>query len=101
VVQGRQVVLTCDADGVPSPTVSWNNQGEPVSGRQGMSISDTGALIISSARPEDSGPYTCTAINPAGVASRQVNLQVFGKCQLFTSGMHERYIICFKSRVIG
>ncbi|XP_078604169.1 hemicentin-1-like isoform X2 [Branchiostoma floridae x Branchiostoma japonicum] len=77
VVQGRQVVLTCDADGVPSPTVSWNNQGEPVSGRQGMSISDTGALIISSARPEDSGPYTCTAINPAGVASRQVNLQVF------------------------
>ncbi|CAH1270966.1 HMCN1 [Branchiostoma lanceolatum] len=78
VVQGRQVVLTCDADGVPSPTVSWNNQGESVSGRPGMSVSDTGALIISSARPEDSGPYTCTAINPAGVASRQVNLQVFG-----------------------
>ncbi|XP_078687492.1 hemicentin-1-like isoform X2 [Branchiostoma floridae x Branchiostoma belcheri] len=77
VVQGRQVVLTCDADGVPSPTVTWNNRGEPVSDRPGMSISDTGALIISSARPADSGPYTCTAINPAGVASRQVNLQVF------------------------
>ena len=58
---GGAVQLTCQADGVPPPTVTW-------SGRQ------SSVLRIDHVFAVDLHPYTCTATNAFGTDSRQVTL---------------------------
>ncbi|KAJ8038941.1 Hemicentin-1 [Holothuria leucospilota] len=75
--EGADVILPCEAGGVPVPEVTWEKDGEPlnISGSQ-FEQHFLGSLGISSLQAADAGSYVCTARNDAGVASRTISLRV-------------------------
>ena len=65
--EGKEVVLSCDADGNPVPIISWTRNGTLVntSGRFSFSA-DKRQLTITNASRTDSGGYRCVASNELG-----------------------------------
>uniref|UniRef100_A0A671Z3M1 Ig-like domain-containing protein n=1 Tax=Sparus aurata TaxID=8175 RepID=A0A671Z3M1_SPAAU len=79
--QGGEVHLECQADGVPSPLLSWVLPDRSVLTSTAPSTSritmDTnGTLHISVTLPSDRGVYRCVASNSAGAASASVRVHV-------------------------
>uniref|UniRef100_A0A3Q3GE37 Hemicentin 2 n=1 Tax=Labrus bergylta TaxID=56723 RepID=A0A3Q3GE37_9LABR len=77
---GTEVVLPCDAQGSPSPHVTWSRNGHlipPVTA--GFTVLPSGSLRITDVRLIDSKLYTCTAENPAGNVSLSYNLHIQAK----------------------
>ncbi|XP_045909029.1 matrix-remodeling-associated protein 5-like [Micropterus dolomieu] len=79
--QGGEVHLDCQADGVPTPLLSWALPDRSVLTSTAPSINritmDTnGTLHISATLPSDRGVYRCVASNSAGAASASVRLHV-------------------------
>ena len=58
VLVNQSITLSCEAYGDPLPSYIWQHNG--------MSISYTSVYVKSHATAEDSGSYTCIAINIAG-----------------------------------
>ncbi|XP_069861249.1 hemicentin-2 [Dipodomys merriami] len=76
---GAPVRLTCNATGVPSPTLVWLKDGKPVSatGTPGLQVFPGGrVLALASARASDSGSYSCVAVSAVGEDRRDVVLLV-------------------------
>ncbi|KAL9989079.1 hypothetical protein ACROYT_G003587 [Oculina patagonica] len=65
--RGGTVELRCPAIGNPQPSITWrkNHRSIAVDGIK-FKQKDSGALVISSLLPLDSGTYLCTAKNPTG-----------------------------------
>ncbi|XP_073667498.1 hemicentin-1 isoform X2 [Paramisgurnus dabryanus] len=77
VVENTQALLTCLAEGVPQPSISWEKDDIPLTDTTGeYTILPTGELLIDAAQPEDSGSYTCVSTNPVGQDSRTISLSV-------------------------
>ncbi|KAM3607585.1 uncharacterized protein V6R79_010332 [Siganus canaliculatus] len=79
--QGGDIHLECQADGVPTPLLSWVLPDRSVltstASSTGRIIMDTnGTLHISVTLPGDRGVYRCVASNSAGAASSSVRLHV-------------------------
>lgn len=79
--QGGEVHLECQADGVPSPLLSWVLPDRSVLTPSAPSTSritmDTnGTLHISVTLPSDRGVYRCVASNSAGAASASARVHV-------------------------
>ncbi len=74
-------VLLCDVFPDPSITFSWSLSGQLLqftdSGR--YQLSQNGSLIIADTGSEDSGVYTCVAVNDMGRAEGTVSLTVQGE----------------------
>ena len=85
---GDQVSLVCDASGYPSPDITWhrNNASMP----DDYTVID-GDLLISWARPEDTGTYVCSAANEYGTTYIPVELSVGALIPYFTQTL-ESYI---------
>ena len=77
--QGVDIILYCEADGNPTPTISWQRDGQPLESNGHYTIQDDGALVISSPRHTDSGGYVCLATNVIGFARKSVHLVVNSK----------------------
>ena len=61
------MVLSCDADGNPVPTISWTRIGTHVNSSGRVSFSDDNKqLTIINANRTDSGEYRCVASNSLG-----------------------------------
>ncbi|KAM9325336.1 hemicentin-2 [Gastrophryne carolinensis] len=74
---GAEIILSCDVQGVPSPTISWRKDSFPlpiVSARHHLLPS--WSLKLSDLRVMDSGYYTCLASNIAGNTSLTYSLEV-------------------------
>lgn len=81
VLYGQSAVLECESSGDPQPAVLWKKDSvvlDADDADRGYFVSPRGSLTISSAELTDSGDYTCTATNPAGVISRDIYLTVHG-----------------------
>lgn len=80
VSEGQPAVFRCRASGSPSPTVSWEKDGQPIKPSRYFIMSQEGAdthvLRISEAFPEDEGTYRCVASNPSGQAQCSARLHV-------------------------
>uniref|UniRef100_A0A8C1K3P7 Hemicentin-1 n=1 Tax=Cyprinus carpio TaxID=7962 RepID=A0A8C1K3P7_CYPCA len=77
VVENTQALLTCVADGVPQPNITWEKDDIALSDTAGeYTVLPTGELLIDSAQPEDSGSYTCVATNSIGQDSRTIGLSI-------------------------
>ena len=83
--QGSEVELECQADGVPSPLLSWVlpnrsaltfNPSLNPSPSPRVYLQLNGTLRVSAVLPGDRGVYRCVASNPAGTASTSVRLHV-------------------------
>ncbi|XP_035291447.1 hemicentin-1 [Anguilla anguilla] len=77
---GSEVILPCEAKGIPTPLVTWTRDGHPIPPITAwFSVLPSGSLKISNVRLIDSKQYTCSAVNPAGNVSLTYNLQVQAK----------------------
>lgn len=79
--QGGELLLECQADGVPSPILSWVLPDRSVltsatRPNTHMSMDTNGTLHISVSLPSDRGVYRCVASNSAGAASSAVRVHV-------------------------
>ncbi|XP_019945157.2 matrix-remodeling-associated protein 5-like [Paralichthys olivaceus] len=79
--QGGDVLLECQADGVPTPLLSWVLPDRSVLTSANLSASrifmDTnGTLHIPATLPSDRGVYRCVASNTAGAASSSVRVHM-------------------------
>lgn len=79
--QGGELLLECQADGVPAPVLSWVLPDRSVLTSAAHTTSrifmDTnGTLHISATLPSDRGVYRCVASNSAGAASASVRMHV-------------------------
>eukprot|EP00064_Thunnus_orientalis_P020663 superscaffoldBa00005807_g20806 len=70
------VTLQCQADGSPSPSVTWHKDGQPLSESVRQRVLSSGSLQIAFIQPSDTGRYTCTAANVAGTVSLEMSLTV-------------------------
>uniref|UniRef100_A0AAQ5YWH8 Ig-like domain-containing protein n=1 Tax=Amphiprion ocellaris TaxID=80972 RepID=A0AAQ5YWH8_AMPOC len=83
---GAEVVLPCEAQGSPSPLVTWSRNGHPIPPvTAGFTVLPSGSLKITDVRLIDSKLYTCTAENPAGNVSLSYNLHIQGN----SAGLHQ------------
>ncbi|XP_012721740.2 hemicentin-1 [Fundulus heteroclitus] len=77
---GTEVVLPCEAQGSPSPLVTWSRNGYPIPPvTAGFTVLPSGSLRITDVRLIDSKLYTCTAENPAGNVSLSYSLHIQAK----------------------
>ncbi|XP_046898889.1 neural cell adhesion molecule 1a isoform X3 [Hypomesus transpacificus] len=75
---GQSVMLACDADGFPEPSVTWaRNQVVLVSDEKFSLNEDGSELTILDVNKLDEGDYTCIARNKAGEKEGEVSLNVF------------------------
>ncbi|KAK7889294.1 hypothetical protein WMY93_024854 [Mugilogobius chulae] len=88
VVEGEDVILPCDVQSVPPPTISWAKERQLISpfstGKQQTLIKtmkkhsqlSSGSLKILETRVSDTGLYVCVASNIAGNLTQTVELSV-------------------------
>ncbi|XP_038601048.1 LOW QUALITY PROTEIN: hemicentin-2 [Tachyglossus aculeatus] len=75
VMANQALTLDCDISGVPAPTITWYKDGQPISGRSGLQILNSARSIrFPKVGREESGLYTCSAVNRAGEAQRDFHL---------------------------
>ncbi|KFP19290.1 Hemicentin-2, partial [Egretta garzetta] len=71
------LMLTCEATGVPLPTVTWFWGGSPVAPSEHTHVLSGGWLLrLTRARAQDGGHYSCLASNVAGEARRHFHVEV-------------------------
>ncbi|XP_019355735.1 hemicentin-1 isoform X2 [Alligator mississippiensis] len=77
VLINTSTVLKCDAEGVPTPRITWRKDGAIFSGNNARySVLEDGSLSIHSAHVTDIGRYLCMATNAAGTERKRIDLQV-------------------------
>ncbi|XP_067893515.1 hemicentin-1 isoform X1 [Heterodontus francisci] len=74
----QAVVLKCQSNAIPPPTLSWLKDGKPLLKKPGLTVSDNGStLMIEAAQVLDTGRYTCKATNVAGKTEKNYNLNIW------------------------
>ncbi|KAL0994518.1 hypothetical protein UPYG_G00123300 [Umbra pygmaea] len=74
----QSVMLACDADGFPEPTVTWARNNIVLELGDKYTLNDDGSeLIIKDVEKVDEGDYTCIGRNKAGEKEEEVSLNVF------------------------
>lgn len=82
-VLGFPIVLSCDVEGSPTPSITWLKDNQPIVSSTELTYTRGGqALRLGSAQGDSTGLYTCRASNPAGTAVKQYLLNVLGKTHL-------------------
>lgn len=77
---GDNIVLPCEAVGVPIPVVMWSRGGEKYPAQDArFEQLQQGSLSIRNAKEGDSGKYLCIAVSEAGSESKTLWLEVNGK----------------------
>ena len=72
-------IISCSADGTPSPQISWSKQGGKSLDPIRFTQVSNGSLRIGFVKPEDNGTFTCTmkqTKGPQRVTSRDKNIVV-------------------------
>lgn len=87
-VEGRNVTMSCNIDGIPEPRVKWFWRNRVIANLSGVPYSNgrkiymvhvhdyTSNLTILAADMQDAGVYVCTAENKAGKVEASVTLAV-------------------------
>ncbi|XP_059899151.1 leucine-rich repeat and immunoglobulin-like domain-containing nogo receptor-interacting protein 1 isoform X1 [Gadus macrocephalus] len=79
IAEGYTVHLHCNAEGDPTPSVSWlNPQRVQLSAVGRLQVLTNGSLEVRYAQARDSGVYVCLASNAGGNDSIRVSLAVRG-----------------------
>ncbi|NWU93884.1 HMCN1 protein, partial [Upupa epops] len=78
VVIYKPVTLQCMANGIPSPSITWLKDGQPVNTARGnIRLESSGRILqVGKALLEDAGQYTCVATNAAGEAQQHIRLHI-------------------------
>ncbi|KAM3875993.1 hemicentin-1 [Diretmus argenteus] len=77
VILNNPISLYCETNAVPPPTLTWYKDGRPMASNDKVLILPGGRVLqIPRAQAEDSGRYTCVAVNEAGEDSIQYDVRV-------------------------
>ncbi|XP_023195302.1 hemicentin-1 [Xiphophorus maculatus] len=77
VILNNPISLYCETNAVPPPTLTWYKDGKLLTSIDKVLILPGGRVLqIPRAQLDDSGRYTCVAINEAGEDSIQYNVRV-------------------------
>ena len=74
VVEGNVLYLVCEAEGYPTPSVTWRKNGKVLQ----TNINNT-VFIIDDTSDKDAGKYECEASNSVGILSYTVEVTIRGK----------------------
>ncbi|XP_035696630.1 leucine-rich repeat-containing protein 15-like [Branchiostoma floridae] len=78
--EGQTAMLKCKISGCPEAEFFWTTPTGAMlaveSGFPRMEVLGSGTLVVTEAREEDTGVYTCTAVNYRGKAKKEVALHV-------------------------
>lgn len=93
VFSGLIFLLTCQATGIPTPTVHWYRNGKQIPRNNSrFSILTSFDLLVTMARPPDTGLYSCEVVNNQGIdmASSFVTVRDYtsGCADKKTEGLH-------------
>ena len=72
-VEGNVLYLVCQAEGLPTPSVTWKKNGKVLQ----TDINKT-VFIIDDTSEKDAGKYECEASNFAGTVSYTVEVSIKG-----------------------
>ncbi|NWW37465.1 HMCN1 protein, partial [Panurus biarmicus] len=88
VVLHKPVMLQCIASGIPSPSITWLKDGQPVNTARGnIRLEASGRVLqLDKALPGDAARYTCVATNAAGEAQQHTRLHVHEPPSLENAG---------------
>ncbi|XP_023681845.1 neural cell adhesion molecule 1-like isoform X2 [Paramormyrops kingsleyae] len=76
----QPVILACDADGSPEPTVTWTRNKIVLENGNKYSFNEDGSeMTIKGIIKLDESEYVCTARNKAGQQEKEISLKVFVK----------------------
>ncbi|KAJ8280630.1 hypothetical protein GJAV_G00057080, partial [Gymnothorax javanicus] len=77
---GQAVMLVCDVDGYPEPTVTWTRDNVILEKGEKYGFNEDGSeMTIKGAQKVDEGDYVCIAKNKAGTTREEISLKVFVK----------------------
>ncbi|KAK2908097.1 hemicentin-1 isoform X2 [Channa argus] len=77
VVVKNPVALSCEASGIPPPTITWMKDGQPIKGSGSVLVLSGGrSLRLMHAVVEDAGRYTCVVSNSAGEDRKDFDLDI-------------------------
>ena len=94
-VQGSLVTLTCEARGVPPPTLTWLKDGQPLSLHRNLLLDGRETrLQLPDVAPSDGGLYSCVASNQAGSSTKSFNLTVLGTTVTHEALLHTSVALC-------
>ncbi|XP_013395358.1 protein turtle-like [Lingula anatina] len=82
--RGDSASLFCEASGMPTPTVSWTKNGEPLMDSVGRKTVDGNRIEIVDLHHEDGGVYVCTFTNSISQVSQSIKLVVEGSAFIMT-----------------
>ena len=74
------ITIRCPVSGVPTPSVTWQKDGEQITEGDTFSITDDSSLVINSAEIEHSAKYSCSAQNEFGKDEASSTAIIIGKC---------------------
>lgn len=80
--EGDEVKLTVEVKGKPTPTVEWTKDNKPVKETKNLKLKAKDGeytLVLSDAKPQDSGTYKSTAKNNQGTSTREFVVDVQSK----------------------
>ncbi|KAM4696629.1 hemicentin-2 [Rhinophrynus dorsalis] len=87
VMANQPLTLGCEATGVPFPTVTWSKDGKTVTEAPGITLLAAGqSLRFHRIRKDDTGSYTCSAVNRAGEAQRTFNVMILVSPTIYGAG---------------
>ncbi|KAG8447614.1 hypothetical protein GDO86_014935 [Hymenochirus boettgeri] len=76
-IKSASVTFTCEAHGTPKPSLTWEKNGQPLSLQNNLVSYGLGTrLHLESVHVEDSGLYSCIAVNAAGRVGKHFRLTV-------------------------
>jgi len=76
---GRDIMIDCEADGIPKPRVIWTKDNEDLSSSGRISIFENGSLLLQETSEEDTGIFACTVINNRGVDMYSSKIKIMGQ----------------------
>ena len=74
VVEGNVLYLVCEAEGFPSPSVTWKKNGKVL--QENINKTD---FIVDDTGENNAGKYECEASNSVGTVSYTVEVTIKGK----------------------
>ena len=78
-IVGAELILICNATGIPEPSITWQRDEQQISTRGGYVLSENNRFLTLKALTRDNaGLYTCVASNLAGSSAEDVSLTVAG-----------------------
>ncbi|XP_067662288.1 hemicentin-1-like isoform X1 [Haliotis asinina] len=76
VATGDRARLTCEAEGIPRPEITWYRGDRKLQSAYNVDITRNGRLIIRNVQEMDAGDYRCVVSNEAGSDNAKVTLEV-------------------------